>query len=72
MAYYYEVIYWVSVESTVKLHIILSRHFSGELVQQDSTTPLNGREVLTGFGSQGRILSQAKEMEPHIPRVGQP
>jgi len=39
------------VESTVKLHIIFSRHFIGELVQQDSLTLLNGREVLTGFVS---------------------
>jgi hypothetical protein len=39
------------VESTIKLHIVLSRHFSGELVQQDSPTLLNGREVLRGYGS---------------------
>jgi hypothetical protein len=38
------------VESNVKLYIILSRHFSGEIVLQDSPTVLNGREVLTGFG----------------------
>jgi len=34
-----------------KLHIIFSRHFSGELVQQDSLTLLIARKVLTGFGS---------------------
>jgi hypothetical protein len=38
------------VESTAKLRIILSRHFSGEIVQQDSLTVINGKEVLTGFG----------------------
>jgi len=53
------------VESTVKLHIILSRYFGGELVQQDSLTLLNGREVLTGFGS-------CKERYYHRPKKWNP
>jgi len=61
------------LESTVKLHIVLSRHFSGELVQQDSPTLLNVRKILTGYVSRKEgYYQRPKKMEPSIPQVGQP